>query len=175
MPGGKDRSDSSAAFTLALPAPSRSVIGCARWPRTSEWGSLRSRDHPSPQRLPRTLLPRGLVNGPPARISEEEPAYTPVRFEACTAAPEGSRVMSKHIGSSLESLFDETGEREQFERITLKKVIAERVRARMKQRGVNQTQLARAMHTNRLQVQRLLDASHTSLTLSTLARVTSLL
>ena len=83
--------------------------------------------------------------------------------------------MSKHIGSSLESLFDETGEREQFERITLKKVIAERVRARMKQRGVNQTQLARAMHTNRLQVQRLLDASHTSLTLSTLARVTSLL
>ena len=77
--------------------------------------------------------------------------------------------MSKHVGSTLESLFDDSGEREEFELLTMKKIISERVRRAMQRRKYNQTQLARAMNSERVQVQRLLDPENTSCTLATLA------
>jgi len=51
----------------------------------------------------------------------------------------------------------------------MKKVIAERVRRAMEKRHYNQAQLARAMNSKRVQVQRLLDPENTSCTLATLA------
>ncbi len=78
--------------------------------------------------------------------------------------------MNKHIGSTLESLFDELGERVEFEALTIKKIIAERVRRKMEAKGYNNAALAKAMHATRTQVQRLVDPKNTSLTLDTLAK-----
>jgi antitoxin HicB len=77
--------------------------------------------------------------------------------------------MSKHVGSTLESLFDDADEREEFELLTMKKIISERVRQAMQRSNYNQAQLARAMNSERVQVQRLLDPENTSCTLATLA------
>jgi antitoxin HicB len=77
--------------------------------------------------------------------------------------------MSKHVGTTLESLFDDAGEREEFELLTMKKIISERVRLAMQRSNYNQAQLARAMNSERVQVQRLLDPENTSCTLATLA------
>jgi antitoxin HicB len=77
--------------------------------------------------------------------------------------------MSKHIGSTLESLFDEMGERREFELLAMKKTIAACVQLAMQKRNFNQAQLARAMGSERVQVQRLLDPENTSCTLATLA------
>jgi antitoxin HicB len=76
----------------------------------------------------------------------------------------------RNIGSSLESLFDELGEREEFESLAMKKEIVARLELAMLKRGFNKSRLAAAMHTQRPQVQRLLDPKNTSLTIATLAR-----
>jgi predicted XRE-type DNA-binding protein len=76
----------------------------------------------------------------------------------------------KHIGSSLESLFDELGEREEFESLAMKKQIVARIELAMLERGLNKAQLAAAMHAKRPQVHRLLDPKNTSLTIATLAK-----
>jgi len=83
--------------------------------------------------------------------------------------------MNRHIGSTLQSLFEETDDRAAVELLTIKKLIAARIQASMQSLGYNQTQLAKAMQTNRLQVQRLLDPEHTGLTIDTLARAASVL
>jgi len=75
-----------------------------------------------------------------------------------------------HIGTSLESLFDELGEREEFEALTMKKIIVARVGLAMQKYGLNQTSLAARMHSKRPQVARLLDPDNTSLTIATLAK-----
>jgi len=77
---------------------------------------------------------------------------------------------SSNIGSSLESLFDELGEREEFESLTMKKIIVLRVRLAMQKQRCNKTRLAQAMRVQRPQVQRLLDPNNTSLTIATLAK-----
>jgi antitoxin HicB len=76
----------------------------------------------------------------------------------------------KHIGSSLESLFDELGEREEFESLAMKKQIVARLQVAMGKRGLSKAQLAAAMHAQRPQVHRLLDPKNTSLTIATLAK-----
>lgn len=76
----------------------------------------------------------------------------------------------RHIGSSLESLFDELGEREEFESLAMKKQIVARLQVAMGKRGLSKAQLAAAMHAQRPQVHRLLDPKNTSLTIATLAK-----
>jgi antitoxin HicB len=76
----------------------------------------------------------------------------------------------KHVGSSLESLFDELDERQEFESVAMKKVIVARLELAMLERGFNKARLAAAMQTKRPQVQRLLDPKNTGLTIATLAR-----
>ncbi|HKQ67898.1 MAG TPA: hypothetical protein VJT73_01100, partial [Polyangiaceae bacterium] len=78
--------------------------------------------------------------------------------------------MSKHLGSSLQSLFVETDEQVELEKLTLKKILAERVRREMEAQGITKSRLAVAMHTNRQQIDRLLDPNYTSITLETVAR-----
>jgi hypothetical protein len=83
--------------------------------------------------------------------------------------------MNKHIGTTLESLFDELGEREAFEAGAVKKMVAVQLRARMEATGISPTRLAREMKTSRAAVGRLLDPTNASMTLETLtkaARVT---
>jgi antitoxin HicB len=78
--------------------------------------------------------------------------------------------MNKHIGPTLESVFDELGEREAFEAGTVKKMVALQLRARMKATGVTPTELAHAMKTSRAAVSRLLDPANASMTLETLTK-----
>lgn len=82
---------------------------------------------------------------------------------------------NKHVGSTLESLFDEMGEREELDLLTRKKIIAERLHEAMKQQDMTKTALAEAMQTSRTVVHRLLDPSDTSVTLSTLAKASKAL
>jgi hypothetical protein len=78
--------------------------------------------------------------------------------------------MNKHIGSTLEALFDETGGRDEFEALTMKKVVALQLRARMQATRVTKTGLAHAMKTSRSAVDRLLNPANPSMTFETLAR-----
>lgn len=83
--------------------------------------------------------------------------------------------MSKHIGSTLESLFDETGERAELELMTRKKALADEIRHRMAEAHLTQVKLAKAMNTSRTVVHRLLDPSDTGVTFETLANVANAL
>jgi hypothetical protein len=56
--------------------------------------------------------------------------------------------MNKHIGPTLESLFDDLGEREAFEVSTVKKMVALQLRARMQKAGITPAGLAHAMKTS---------------------------
>jgi antitoxin HicB len=78
--------------------------------------------------------------------------------------------MSKHIGSTLDSLFEETGELDELDLLTRKKILAEQIRKRMTQIHLTQVMLAKAMHTSRTVVHRLLDPSDTGVTLETMAK-----
>jgi DNA-binding Xre family transcriptional regulator len=76
--------------------------------------------------------------------------------------------MKKHIGTTLDSLFKELGEKEEVDLLTQKKLLAFRIQEVMARRKMTQTDLARAMRTSRTVVHRLLDPSDTGVTLATL-------
>jgi antitoxin HicB len=76
--------------------------------------------------------------------------------------------MKKHIGSTLDALFEELGEKEEIDLLTQKKLLAARVAKAMARRQITKTELAQAMRTSRTVVQRLLDPKDTGVTLATL-------
>lgn len=77
---------------------------------------------------------------------------------------------NKHHGSTLTSLFDELEEREEFELLRAKKRIAMKLELAMQKRAMTRTALSKSMNTSRTLVNRLLDPSDTSTTLSTLVK-----
>jgi len=83
--------------------------------------------------------------------------------------------MNKHVGSTLESFFEEMGEAEDVELLTQKKLLADKVQRAMERKKLTQTGLARAMSTSRTVVHRLLDPHDTGITLSTIARASKAL
>ena len=74
----------------------------------------------------------------------------------------------KHIGTTLDSLFEELGEKEEVNLLTQKKLLAARVQQAMTRKKMTQTDLAQAMRTSRTVVHRLLDPKDTGVTLATL-------
>jgi DNA-binding Xre family transcriptional regulator len=80
-----------------------------------------------------------------------------------------------HIGSTLDALFEELGEREEVELLTQKKLLAAKIERAMARRKMTQTELAKAMRTSRTVVHRLLDPHDTSVTLATLAKASKAL
>jgi len=86
-----------------------------------------------------------------------------------------SKRKSKHVGSSLTSLFDEMGITEEVNALTYKKMIAAQIQATMKKRRITQVELAKKMKTSRTVVNRLLDPSDAGVTLSTLTKVSKAL
>lgn len=82
---------------------------------------------------------------------------------------------SKNIGSTLDSLFDELGEREEVELLTQKKLLSEKIEKAMIRRKMTQAELAKAMKTSRTVVHRLLDPRDTGVTLATLAKASKAL
>ena len=81
----------------------------------------------------------------------------------------------KHIGSSLSSLLEELGERDEVELLTQKKLLSAKIERAMARRRMSQAELARAMRTSRTVVHRLLDPHDTSVTLATLAKASKAL
>ncbi|MFZ5560740.1 MAG: XRE family transcriptional regulator [Pseudomonadota bacterium] len=76
---------------------------------------------------------------------------------------------NKHIGSSLDDFLHEDATLEVATAIAVKRVIAWQIEQEMKAQDLTKTALANRMHTSRAALNRLLDDSDTSLTLTTLA------
>jgi hypothetical protein len=76
---------------------------------------------------------------------------------------------SVHIGSSLDELLQEDGLLEHATAVAVKRVIAWQIEGEMKAQALTKTALALRMHTSRAALNRLLDETDTSLTLTTLA------
>jgi antitoxin HicB len=87
----------------------------------------------------------------------------------------GLKMKKKYIGSTLDSLFEELGEREEVELLTQKKLLAAKIERAMVRRKMTQVELAKAMRTSRTVVHRLLDPHDTSVTLATLAKASKAL
>ncbi len=82
---------------------------------------------------------------------------------------------NKHIGSSLESLFEELGELEEVKRLALKKGIAVTILDRLAELSLTKAEFATKLRTSRSQLDRLLDPDDTSVTLRTLVRAATVL
>jgi DNA-binding Xre family transcriptional regulator len=78
--------------------------------------------------------------------------------------------MNKHIGSTLDSLLVEMGEKDDVDLLTQKRLLAAKVERAMARRKMTTAGLAEAMSTSRTVVQRLLDPADTGVTLATLIK-----
>ena len=79
------------------------------------------------------------------------------------------------IGSDFDDFLKEEGIYELSTAAALKKVLAMQIEAEMKAQHLTKTSMAKRMHTSRAALNRLLDDSDTSLTLTTLASAASAL
>jgi len=79
---------------------------------------------------------------------------------------------NKHIGSTLQSLFDELGEGEEFRLVAQKKAFVIAAEQRMAALKMSKNALSKRMGTSRPAVDRLLDPNNTSLTFASLNRAT---
>jgi antitoxin HicB len=82
---------------------------------------------------------------------------------------------NKHIGSTLDSLFEELGELEEVNALAAKKILALQTERRMKELGLTTTTLAARMGTSRNQVHRVLDQDDAGITLKVLFRLSKAL
>lgn len=76
---------------------------------------------------------------------------------------------NKNIGSNFDDLLAEEAVLEDVTATALKRVIAWQIAQEMKAQKLSKTTMATKMHTSRAELDRLLDATDTSLTLTTLA------
>ena len=81
----------------------------------------------------------------------------------------------KHIGSNFDDFLAEKAMLEDASAIAVKRVIAWQIEQEMKAQKLTKTALAAKMRTSRSALNRLLDTSDTSLTLTTLARAAAAL
>jgi antitoxin HicB len=77
--------------------------------------------------------------------------------------------------STLDAVLDATGDRDRFQSVAIKEVLAWQIREAMKVEGLSQTRLAERMGTSRSQISRLLDPSDGNVTLTTLQRAAEML
>lgn len=82
---------------------------------------------------------------------------------------------NKHVGSTLESLFEETGEIEEVRARAEKKLIADELRRAMEKAHITPSEMAKRMHTSRAAVYRLLDPWERGMTLDSLWRASAVL
>jgi antitoxin HicB len=75
-----------------------------------------------------------------------------------------------HIGSSFENFLEEEGILEDCTAVAVKRVLARQIEREMRERGLTKSAMAKAMHTSRPALDRLLDPANPSVTLDTLQR-----
>jgi len=78
--------------------------------------------------------------------------------------------MKKHLGTNFDSFLEEDGTLEEVTATAAKRVIAWQITQAMKAQNISKTEMASRMRTSRMAISRLLDATDTSVTLTTLAR-----
>jgi len=74
-----------------------------------------------------------------------------------------------HVGSDFDDFLTEEGMLEEATAVAVKRVIAWQIEQEMAAQHITKTAMAKKMHTSRAALNRLLDESDTSLTLTTLA------
>lgn len=75
----------------------------------------------------------------------------------------------QHMGSRLDDFLTDEAMLEEVTAVAVKRVIAWQITQAMKAQQLNKTSMAEKMHTSRAALNRLLDETDTSLTLTTLA------
>ena len=83
--------------------------------------------------------------------------------------------MKTHIGSNFDEFLDEEALLEGATAVAIKRVVAWQIEREMKAQKLTKTALAAKMHTSRAALNRLLDGTDTSLTLTTLSSAASAL
>ncbi|RIK31139.1 MAG: Fis family transcriptional regulator [Anaerolineae bacterium] len=81
----------------------------------------------------------------------------------------------RNIGSAFDDFLREENLLERAQATAIKRVIAYQIAEEMKQRKLSKTEMADKMKTSRAALERLLDPSNSSVTLSTLERAASAL
>jgi len=83
--------------------------------------------------------------------------------------------MSTHLGSDFDDFLEEEAILEETTAVAIKRVVAWQISQEMKAQKLTKTALAEKMHTSRAALNRLLDETDTSLTLTTLSRAAKVL
>lgn len=81
----------------------------------------------------------------------------------------------KSMGSSFDDFLAEDANLDNATAVAIKRVIAWQIDQEMKAQNLTKTTMAKKMHTSRAALNRLLDATDTSLTLTTLSSAASVL
>ncbi len=99
------------------------------------------------------------------------------RYRARKETSKGSDgdIMSKHIGSTLDSMFEDLGELEEVDLLTQRKLLARRIERAMARKRLSKSTFAKAMSTSRAQIDRLLDPAYTGVTFETLWKASKVL
>ena len=83
--------------------------------------------------------------------------------------------MNEHIGSNFDEFLAADAMLEEVTAVAVKRVIAWQIEHEMSTQKITKTIMAKKMHTSRAALNRLLDETDTSLTLTTLASAASVL
>ncbi len=81
----------------------------------------------------------------------------------------------KHLGSNFDDFLQEEKLLAEAEAVALKRVIAFQIAQEMERSNLTKAEMARRMKTSRASLERLLDPSHSSVTLATLERAAAVL
>jgi len=82
---------------------------------------------------------------------------------------------AKNIGSSFDDFLQEEGLLDEANAVAIKRVISWQIDQEMKAQKLTKSAMAKKMHTSRAALNRLLDETDTSLTLTTLSRAATVL
>ena len=110
-----------------------------------------------------------------ARLHQKIPDYTEAGSEIGNRQNEERIMKAKNIGSSFDDFLSEEAMLDEATAVAVKRVIAWQIDQEMKAQNLTKTAMAKKMHTSRAALNRLLDATDTSLTLTTLSSAASVL
>jgi hypothetical protein len=80
--------------------------------------------------------------------------------------------LTQDMTSDVAALFEEDGTLAEIEAVAIKRVIAHQIEQEMQAQNITKTKMAQMMDTSRASIDRLLNPTHTSLTLRTLESAT---
>jgi antitoxin HicB len=110
-----------------------------------------------------------------ARVCQEISNNTAARLEIGKKQNEERIMKAKNIGSSFDDFLAEEAMLDEVTAVAVKRVIAWQIDQEMKAQNLTKTSMAKKMHTSRAALNRLLDTTDTSLTLTTLSSAATVL